>query len=116
MAAKPTPFSLRVGDDVLADLKSRLTRVRWPDEVPDNHWKYGTDLPYLKSLVEYWRDGYDWRKHEAKLNGFKQYKVKLAGIDVHFIREEGKGPKPMALLISMAGRARCTSSTRSSRC
>jgi microsomal epoxide hydrolase len=100
MADKPTPFSLHVGDDVLADLKSRLTRVRWPDEVPDNHWKYGTDLPYLQSLVDYWRDGYEWRKHEARLNAFKQYKVKLAGIDVHFIREEGKGPKPMPLLIS----------------
>ena len=50
--------------------------------------------------MEYWRDGYDWRKHEAELNRFKQYKVKLAGIDVHFIREEGKGPKPMPLLIS----------------
>ena len=100
MAAKPTPFSLHVGDDVLADLKTRLTRVRWPDEVPDNHWQYGTDLPYLKSLVEYWRDGYDWRKHEAQLNSFEQYKVQLAGIDLHFIREEGKGPKPMPLLIS----------------
>ena len=100
MATNLTPFSLHVGDDVLADLKTRLTRVRWPDEVPDNQWKYGTDLPYLKSLVEYWRDGYDWRKHEAQLNGFKQYKVKLAGSDVHFIREEGKGPKPMPLLIS----------------
>ena len=54
MAAKPTPFSLHVGDDVLADLKTRLTRVRWPDEVPDNHWKYGTDLPYLKS---WWNTG-----------------------------------------------------------
>ena len=100
MSAAPTPFKLHVDDDVLADLKTRLTRVRWPDEVPDNHWKYGTDLPYLKALVEYWRDGYDWRKHEAQLNGFKQYKVELAGIDVHFIREEGKGPKPMPLLIS----------------
>ncbi len=66
----------------------------------DNNWKYGADLAYLKSLVEYWRDGYDWRKHEAKLNAFKQFKVKLAGIDVHYIREEGKGPKPMPLLIS----------------
>jgi microsomal epoxide hydrolase len=100
MTAAPTPFRLHVGDDVLADLKSRLARVRWPDEVPDNHWKYGTDLPYLKSLVEYWRDRYDWRKQEAGINGFKQYKVRIAGIDVHYIREEGKAPKPMPLLIS----------------
>jgi pimeloyl-ACP methyl ester carboxylesterase len=100
MTAAPTPFRLHVGDAVLADLKSRLARVRWPDEVPDNHWKYGTDLPYLKSLVEYWRERYDWRKHEAEFNRFKQYKVGLAGIDVHYIREEGKGPKPMPLLIS----------------
>ena len=100
MTAAPTPFRLHVGDDVLADLKSRLARVRWPDEVPDNHWKYGTELTYLKSLVEYWRDRYDWRKHEAEFNRFKQYKVGLAGIDVHYIREEGKGPKPMPLLIS----------------
>ena len=100
MTAEPTPFRLHVGDDVLTDLKLRLARVRWPDEAPDNHWKYGTDLPYLKSLVEYWRDRYDWRKQEAGINRFNQYKVKLAGIDVHYIGEEGKGPKPMPLLIS----------------
>src|SRR6185295_11115643 len=100
MAAKPTPFSLHVGDDVLDDLKTRLARVRWPDEVPDNHWKYGTDLPYLKALVAYWRDQYDWRKHEAQLNRFTQFKVKLGGIDLHFIREEGKGRNPMPLLLS----------------
>ena len=69
MAPKPTPFSLRIGYGVLADLKTRLTRVRWPDEVPNNNWKYGTDLPYPRSLVEYWREGYDWRKQEAQLNG-----------------------------------------------
>ena len=100
MSTTPKPFKLHVSDELLADLKQRLARVRWPDEVPDNHWKYGTDLPYLKSLVEYWRDGYDWRKQEAQLNAFTQFKVKLAGIDVHFIREEGKGPKPLPLLIS----------------
>jgi microsomal epoxide hydrolase len=100
MTAAPTPFRLHVGDDVLADLESRLAHVRWPDEVPGNHWKYGTDLPYLKSLVEYWRDRYDWREHEAGINRFKQYRVRLAGIDVHYIREEGKGPEPLPLLIS----------------
>ena len=100
MTAAPSQFRLHVGDDVLADLKSRLARVRWPDEVPDNHWKYGTDLLYLKSLVAYWRDSYDWRKQEAEFNRFNQYKVRLAGIDLHYIREEGKGPNPMPLLIS----------------
>jgi pimeloyl-ACP methyl ester carboxylesterase len=100
MTAAPTPFRLHVGDDVLADLESRLAHVRWPDEVPDNHWKYGTDLPYLKSLMEYWRSRYDWREHEAGINRFNQYKVGLAGIDVHYIRQEGKGPKPLPLLIS----------------
>ncbi len=100
MTATPTRFRLNVTDDVLADLKSRLDRARWPDEVPDNHWKYGTDLPYLKTLVEYWREHYDWRKEEAEFNRFNQYQVKLAGIDLHYIREDGKGPKPMPLLIS----------------
>lgn len=100
MSTSPRPFKLHVSDDVLADLKQRLARVRWPDEVPDNHWKYGTDMPYLKSLVQYWRDGYDWRKHEAHFNSFNQYKVDVGGIDVHFIREEGKGPAPMPLLLS----------------
>ena len=100
MTIQPMPFKLHISDDLLADLKARLTRVRWPDEAPDNHWKYGTDLPYLKSMLEYWRDGYDWRQHEALLNGFNQYKMKLAGIDVHFIHEEGKGPAPMPLLLS----------------
>jgi microsomal epoxide hydrolase len=101
---------------VLADLRHRLANARWADEVPENHWKYGTDLPYLKSLVAYWRDSYDWRRHEARLNAFKQYKVKLAGIDVHFIREEGKGPKPLPLLLSHGWPVRCTSFTKSSRC
>jgi microsomal epoxide hydrolase len=100
MSTVVTPFELHVSDEVLVDLRTRLTRVRWPDEVPNNHWKYGTELAYLKSLVDYWRDRYVWRTHEAEINRFAQFKVRLAGIDVHFIREEGKGPAPHPLLIS----------------
>lgn len=97
---RPVPFTIDVEQSILDDLKQRLSNVRWPDEVPENDWKYGTDLAYLKSLVDYWREEYDWRKHEAVLNGFRQYKVKLAGIDLHFVHEEGKGTNPMPLLIS----------------
>ena len=98
--AKLVPFRLEVEQSVLDDLKRRLANVRWPDEVPGNDWKYGTDLAYLKTLVAYWREQYDWRKHEAEINRFRQYKVKLAGIDLHFIHEEGKGPAPAPLLLS----------------
>ena len=98
--SKPVPFEVRVDDAVLQVLAQRLERTRWPDEVPDNRWQYGTDLGYLRSLVDYWRNGYDWRKHESTLNRFRQFKVKLSGIDVHYIHEQGKGPKPMPLLLS----------------
>ncbi len=95
-----SPFRIHVEDTVLDDLRQRLARVRWPDEIPENNWRYGTDLGYLRSLVDHWKNGYDWRKHEAALNRFRQYTVPIAGIDLHFIHEEGKGPKPMPLLIS----------------
>ncbi|HET9489201.1 MAG TPA: alpha/beta fold hydrolase [Methylomirabilota bacterium] len=95
----PRPFTIHVGDAVLDDLRSRLERVRWPDEVPGGGWRYGTDLGYLKALVAYWREQYDWRAHEAALNGLRQLTVPLAGIDVHFVHEAGVGPAPLPLLL-----------------
>jgi pimeloyl-ACP methyl ester carboxylesterase len=96
----PVPFTIAVPDDVLTDLRERLARVRWPDEVPDAGWRYGTDLAYMKDLVAYWRDRYDWRKNEAVLNRFRQFTVPLGGIELHFIHEPGVGPSPMPLLLS----------------
>ncbi len=100
MSIAPIPFKLHVGDEQLTDLKQRLSRVRWPDEVSGEPWKVGVDLAYMKTLTDYWRDKYDWRKHEAHINTFDHYKVKFAGTDVHYIRVEGKGPTPMPLLLS----------------
>jgi microsomal epoxide hydrolase len=94
------PFKISLPDAVLTDLRERLARVRWPDEVPDGGWRYGTDLAYMKELVAYWRDRYDWRKNEADLNRFRQFTVPLAGIELHFIHEPGVGPSPMPLLLS----------------
>ena len=96
----PRPFSIRVSDDVLADLRARLARVRWPDEIPGAGWRYGSDLAYLQELVAYWRERYDWRAHEARLNRLRQFTVSLGGIDVHFIHEPGAGPHPLPLLLS----------------
>ena len=56
-----TPFKVEVPDATLQDLKERLDRTRWPDEIPGSNWDYGTNLDYLKELVEYWRTRFDWR-------------------------------------------------------
>lgn len=87
-------------DGVLADLRERLARTRWPDEPPGAGWQFGTDVAYMKELVAYWRETYDWRRHEAELNRSRQFTVPLAGIELHFIHEEGRGPRPLPLLLS----------------
>ncbi|PYM17971.1 MAG: hypothetical protein DMD81_07240, partial [Candidatus Rokuibacteriota bacterium] len=64
----PKPFTIEVDNRVLVDLRVRLARVRWPDEPPDSGWRFGTDLGYMRELVDYWREKYDWRTHENRLN------------------------------------------------
>ena len=81
-------------DDVLEDLKHRLAHARWPDEIPGAKWDYGSNLDYIKELVAYWRDGYDWRKAEAGLNAFANFYATIDGQGIHFIHEKGKGPNP----------------------
>jgi microsomal epoxide hydrolase len=99
-AITPKPFKIHVPDDVLADLRARLARVRWPDEPPLVPWSTGTSVEYMKQLVDYWRERFDWRAQEAKLNALRQFTVPLAGIDLHFIHEQGRGPNPIPLLLS----------------
>jgi pimeloyl-ACP methyl ester carboxylesterase len=94
-----TPFTIRIPEATLADLRARLDRVRWPDEIPGAGWRYGTDLAYLRQLVVYWRTKYDWRVHEGRLNTFQQFTVPLSEIELHFIHQPGVGPSPLPLLL-----------------
>ena len=96
----PRPFRIAVPEATLSDLRERLARARWPDQAPGAEWAYGTSLAYMKELTAYWKDRYDWRAHEARLNGFRQFTAPVAGIDLHFIHEEGRGPNPLPLLLS----------------
>ena len=99
MAARLEPFTLRVPEEAIADLRDRLARTRLPDQAPADPWAYGTDVGYLRQLVEYWRSTFDWRAEEARLNAFPQFKVPLGGIDLHFLHVPGKGPAPCPLLL-----------------
>jgi pimeloyl-ACP methyl ester carboxylesterase len=96
---QPEPFTLNIAEDAIADLRARLARTRFPDQAPGPAWAYGTDVAYLRELVEYWRTGFDWRAEEARLNAFPQYKIPLHGTDLHFLHVPGQGPNPFPLLL-----------------
>jgi microsomal epoxide hydrolase len=84
---------------VLQDLNRRLTHTRWIDPGAKSGWAYGTNLPYLKNLVDYWRDGFNWREQERELNRFAHFQTAIDRYDLHFIHQRGKGPGRIPLLL-----------------
>jgi pimeloyl-ACP methyl ester carboxylesterase len=93
-------FSIEIAGEAIEDLKARLARTRWPDEVEGAGWDYGTSLPYLRELVEYWRTAFDWREQERRLNELPQFLSPIDGLDVHFVYVRGTGPKPFPLIVT----------------
>jgi microsomal epoxide hydrolase len=93
------PFKIAIPQATLDDLRERLAHTRWTDEVEGSGWTHGADLGYMKELADYWQHTYDWRKHEAALNTFAQFKTNVDGVGIHFIHERGKGPNPTPLLL-----------------
>jgi len=93
-------FRIDVAEDVLRDVRQRLANTRWSYQAPGTAWDAGTDYEYLKELVAYWANSYNWRTHEAVLNRFAHYKTAVGGIGIHFIHERGKGPKPFPLILT----------------
>ena len=93
------PFEIQIGDDVLDDLRQRLACTRLPDQIPGSGWDYGTERAYLTELLEYWREKYDWRTHEAVLNQFPQFRTLIDGTGVHFIhaRSAVEGALPLVI-------------------
>ena len=100
MADRCRPFELAVPDQALADLRQRLARTRYPDQPPGEPWASGTDTGFMRELVPYWQNEFDWRRQEALLNSLPQYQTALHGIDLHFLHVPGKGPAPCPLLLS----------------
>ena len=91
---KVEPYTIDVPQDVLDDILERLRRTRWPNEIPGTGWQRGTDLSYMKELVRYWLEAYDWRTEEARLKS-PQYRQRIAegifnGIK-KYIQSLGKG-------------------------
>jgi pimeloyl-ACP methyl ester carboxylesterase len=93
------PFRIDIPDGELADLRERLARTRWPAELAGTGWSRGVPVNYLKDLADYWSSGYDWRKHEARLNQFPQFTTAIDGQTIHFLHV--RSPKSGALPLMM---------------
>jgi len=81
--ARVEPFRIAIPDAALQDLRDRISRTRWPEHETVDDWSQGVPIDYLRDLVRYWRDTYDWRAREARLNAFPQFRTQVGGIGIH---------------------------------
>ena len=94
------PFSIPSFEPAVGDLRSRLRRMRWPDEIRAASWEYGVDLSFLREICSYWAEEYDWNRQAELLSRFHHYRYIAGDFGIHFIHERGKGPAPIPLLLT----------------
>ncbi|MCH2324674.1 MAG: epoxide hydrolase [Pseudomonadales bacterium] len=94
-----TPFEIAISDEDLQDLRERLQRTRLPDQLNEVSWEYGSDLDYMREILGYWQDDFDWREQERQLNQFDQFKTDIDGLSMHFIHQRSHNPDAIPLMI-----------------
>ncbi len=99
------PFSLPYSDAAVENLRTRLARTRWPDEIPGSAWEYGVNLDFMRQLCAYWKDHFDWKAQVETLSAFHHYRRAVNDTRIHFIHERGKGPAPIPLILRSGRRA-----------
>jgi pimeloyl-ACP methyl ester carboxylesterase len=99
-------FTIPYSSSAVEDLRDRLRRTRWPDEIVASDWAYGFDREFLVDLCAYWSDGFDWQAQVARLSGFEHFRFQPADAfvgyegKIHFLHAKGKGPDPMPLILT----------------
>lgn len=106
------PFRIDIPQADLDDLRDRLSRTRWTNELPpatDGErrpgpvppgWEYGVPLAYVQRLVDHWLTTYDWRAWEARLNEHPQFHTDIDGQGVHFLHVRSPEPDALALILT----------------
>jgi len=92
-------FSIKIPEQTIEDLKMRLRRTRWTDEILNSGWNYGADLSYVKEITDYWLNTFDWRHTENEINHYPNYLAEIDGVKVHFlhIKSEKKNAVPLII-------------------
>ncbi|HTK95001.1 MAG TPA: epoxide hydrolase [Terriglobales bacterium] len=94
------PFKIAVAEQVLVDLKARIRNTRWPDSAPGAPWSQGTDLEWLRRLLDYWAESFDWRAQEQKLAEFPHFRIELDGVRIHFVHARARGGRGVPLILT----------------
>ena len=87
-------------EGAVADLRDRLARTRWPDEIPGSGWEYGFERTALAEICRYWREEFDWRAAIGHFSAFEHYRYAGGGMGIHFIHARGQGPAPIPLVLT----------------
>ena len=95
-----TAFAYRAPQDALDDLRQRLARTRWPERETVNDWSQGVPLAKLRALVDYWRTEYDWRRCEAALNHFPQFRTMIDGLGIHFLHVQSRHQNALPIILT----------------
>lgn len=94
------PFVVDIDEAVLDDLRARLARTRFAQQVDGSSWDAGMPADYLRELVAYWQDGFDWRDQEARLNELAQFRTTIDEQTIHFVHARSPHPDAMPLLLT----------------
>src|SRR5215213_7047646 len=94
------PFHFMAPEEDLADLRRRLMQTRLPDKEPVSDYTQGVPLKTIEQVLRYWRDHYDWRKVEARLNSYPQFITEIDGLDIHFIHVRSKEKNALPVIVT----------------
>ncbi|HEX2417461.1 MAG TPA: epoxide hydrolase [Micromonosporaceae bacterium] len=94
------PFRIAVDEAVLTDLRQRIRATRWPDQIPGADWRQGTELGFLRRLLTYWVDGFDWRAQERELNRYRHFRADLDGVWIHFVHQRADRGSGIPLILT----------------
>ena len=92
-------FNINVSENNLSNINSKIKNYPWSSIEDMEGWIHGTNKKYLKELCDYWISDFDWKVYEKSINSFSNFKTKVDGIDIHYIKEKGSGKKPKPLLL-----------------
>ena len=95
-----TEFKCHISPSAIGDLRSRLEKTRWTDEIKHSDWQYGASLSYMRELTNYWLNKFDWRKTEDHINQYPNYIADIDGTKIHFVHVKGKGKKSIPIIIT----------------